>query len=265
MPLKLARRVSIKLLLTLLNFTLQLKQRFQRFPAKTIYLGSEYGGWYISPGTYLSNSIIFSAGLGEDASFDVEIIEMYNLCVISLDPTPRAIQHYNRIIQCSGNSKVFEYGVSGLQSVKNYDLTSVSSTNFVLIKKALLDYTGKANFYPPIDQQHVSFRINGGRSGDRTLESIQVDTITVGDLMNELHIEEVPLIKLDIEGSEYRVIDQFLSDNIFPNQLLVEYHFDLEAEGANVRLFYKCHQKLNRNKYKIIKVNGANFTYLRSV
>ena len=39
-----------------------------------IYLGSNYGGWNLLNHKNLENEFIISAGLGEDASFDVELL-----------------------------------------------------------------------------------------------------------------------------------------------------------------------------------------------
>jgi hypothetical protein len=60
-------------------------------------LGTEYGGWTFIDEKKLYDSTIISAGLGEDASFDVEFAQKYNSRVIIVDPTPRAIQHFEEI------------------------------------------------------------------------------------------------------------------------------------------------------------------------
>ena len=53
--------------------------------------GSEYGNWKFIHTDDLHNSIILSAGVGEDISFDVEFINFYNSTIIFVDPTPRAL------------------------------------------------------------------------------------------------------------------------------------------------------------------------------
>ena len=86
---------------------------------KVINLGSDYGGWSLLDSKNLENKFIISAGLGEDASFDIEIINKYNCKVICVDPTPRAIDHYNQIIDNSGN-----LGSNFYKEGRNYRLYS---------------------------------------------------------------------------------------------------------------------------------------------
>ena len=102
-----------------------------------IYLGSEYGGWDFVDDKNLENCTIISAGLGEDASFDIEFANKYNAKVIIVDPTPRAIKHFNAIITSLGNASKTEYVVGGKQPINSYDLSNLKKDNFFLVKKAL--------------------------------------------------------------------------------------------------------------------------------
>ena len=70
---------------------------------KIIFLGSLYGGWSFLEKKNLNNNYIVSAGLGEDASFDIELINRYNCKIILIDPTPRAIEHYKEIMKKKDN------------------------------------------------------------------------------------------------------------------------------------------------------------------
>jgi len=42
--------------------------------------------------------------------------------------------------------------------------------------------------------------------------------------MRKLNHSSISLIKIDIEGTEYQVIDHMIKNKIFPKQILVEYH-----------------------------------------
>ena len=42
--------------------------------------------------------------------------------------------------------------------------------------------------------------------------------------MKKLNHTSISLIKIDIEGTEYQVIDHMIENGIFPEQILVEYH-----------------------------------------
>ena len=53
-------------------------------------LGSNYGGWSFYETKNLLGGNVISAGVGEDVSFDVELIEKFSCRVFLVDPTPRA-------------------------------------------------------------------------------------------------------------------------------------------------------------------------------
>ena len=60
------------------------------------HIGTIYGGYDICIDN-LDNPNIISCGLGEDATFDIDMINKFNAKVIAIDPTPRALKHYNNI------------------------------------------------------------------------------------------------------------------------------------------------------------------------
>ena len=53
----------------------------------------------------LYNSTIISCGVGEDISFDIEMMNKFNSRIIFVDPTPRAIKYYDQIIKNIGKKK----------------------------------------------------------------------------------------------------------------------------------------------------------------
>ena len=55
-------------------------------------IGSEYGGWDVNTETIDKHSTVYSFGVGEDASFDIALIEKFGLTVHAFDPTPRSIE-----------------------------------------------------------------------------------------------------------------------------------------------------------------------------
>ena len=48
------------------------------------------GPWKVSVKNLNADSIVYSAGVGDDISFEIELCERYNCNVILLDPTPVA-------------------------------------------------------------------------------------------------------------------------------------------------------------------------------
>ena len=58
---------------------------------KLTHAGTQYGGWTYNEAPLNQSSIVYSVGLGEDTSWDEEIIHRHNLTVWGFDPTPKSL------------------------------------------------------------------------------------------------------------------------------------------------------------------------------
>ena len=65
--------------------------------------------------------------------------------------------------------------------------------------------------------------------------------------------------KIDIEGSEYSVIDDILKSNIDINQILIEFHDRFDGISKNETNY--AIKKLNKHGYKIFKISDSNQEY----
>lgn len=235
----------------------------------TMFLGTSYGGWYFISPTENKNLTLVSAGVGEDISFDIEFMNLFNSRVIFIDPTPRAIMHIESVFLNLGKNKSQEYKLnSGKQSIESYELSNITKDNFVLIKKALYNKTGlTVKFYLPKNHNHVSHSISNFQNNFKTnTDYIKVQTISVVDVINENKLEEIDLLKLDIEGAENLVLLDMIKKKIFPDQILVE--FD-ELSTNFVLPFFKAFFifiKLLFNNYELIKINNfPNYLFKRTI
>lgn len=228
------------------------------------YLGSAYGGWSFLKNVDLKNKYIISAGLGEDASFDVELISKYNCKIISVDPTPRAIKHHKEIIQNSGKKNSKPYTNGGKQKITSYDLTHINSENYILIKKALFDVENQEiKFYSPQNKNYVSHSVIDFSNDSK--DYIKVNSITVENILNRFNISDLEILKLDIEGAETKVLNHILDKKIFPKQILVEFDVLKNINKETIEQFEKVHNNLLSSNYKLLKTNSPfpNFLYVR--
>ena len=191
-----------------------------------IYLGTEYGGWSFVDNENITNSYIISAGLGEDASFDTELIDRYKCKLIIVDPTPGAIKHFNEIISKAGNSKLKPYNDTGKQDIDSYNLKNINKQNFILIDSALYNEDNKQlKFFSPPNKNHISHSINNWQNDyKKDTDFISVNTISLIKIMKKFNIINLEMIKLDIEGAEIEVLEDMIRNKIYPNQILVEFH-----------------------------------------
>lgn len=223
-------------------------------------LGSKYGGWTFIRGENLKNSVIISCGAGEDISFDIDFINYYNAKVILVDPTPRAIYHYNKVIASSGQQKkinVFNYG---RVSIEAYDLTNINRNNLILIDKAVDVISGKVKFYQPKIKINTSYSLINEEAHENK-DYILVDTISIKDLLLQNNIKDLSILKLDIEKKEVDLIPNLIKNKIFPKQILVEFDGLAFPSEKSVRDFKYVHTILSENNYKLINIENTNYSY----
>ena len=160
-------------------------------------LGSGYGGWVVAvePLEKAANPIVLSFGLGDDISFDEEIIRKYGASVYGFDPTTDSMNW----IAARGtlpNMQVFPIGIAKLDGKQTFSLP---------------ENDGRGNF---------SAKAIAGNS--ITCEVMRYDSI-----LELLKLQRVDVLKLDVEGSEYDVIPDIVTASIRPVQLLIEFHHRL--------------------------------------
>ena len=242
--------------------------RSLRFPSPDIrphpllaFLGSPYGGWHFIRDGELFNSTIVSAGLGEDASFDIAMASIFQATVILVDPTPRAIRHFEEIQAALGCSATEPMSADGRQPIASYNLERLSTNSLKLIPAALANTNDGVRLFAPRDPSHVSFSITDFQNGRKMAgDYLDVPSVTFSRIMAQcVSRGSVSLVKLDIEGAENQVIPQILA--IRPRQILVEFD-DLQAlDRRSLRDWERTHSLLVNSGYQLAHVSAANFCY----
>ncbi|SCY43728.1 FkbM family methyltransferase [Desulfoluna spongiiphila] len=192
--------------------------------------GSDYGGWDIVTANLNSNSVVYSFGVGEDASFDTALIEKYNLTVHAFDPTPKSIDW-----------------------VKRQDF----SDKFAMYNYGIAAFDGNVSFNPPENPEHVSHTILDRPS--TSTEAITVPVKKLSTIMQELGHSHIDILKMDIEGAEYNVIKDICKSDIRPVQLLVEFHH--RFEGVGIKETKKSINIIRSMGYQLFSVSATNEEY----
>ena len=84
----------------------------------------------------------------------------------------------------------------------------------------------------------------------------------LGELLEEQRHRRVDLLKMDIEGAEYGVIDQILRARLPVRQILVEFH-DGILPSVGIRHTVRAVVKLMARGYKLISEVGNDYTFIR--
>jgi FkbM family methyltransferase len=221
-------------------------------------LGTNYGGWYVPNNLNLDkNSIVYSAGVGEDISFDIKLQSRYNCFIYLIDPTLRAQKHYNEICNYY---KTNNYLFTGDIQVDYHHHISNENPNFNKIKYLYLglwDHKNKLKFYKQTNKKYVSQSLIENMFGE-DYDEISVNSIK--NIMEEYNHKKIDLIKLDIEGAEIKVLNNMLDDNIYPKYILVELDLFLKKKDPDL-LSKKLVDRLLSLNYNILYNDNYNITF----
>ena len=163
-------------------------------PGATLRLGSDYGGWTVLPGLLDSGSVVYSVGVGRDVTFDLALIERFGCTVHAFDPTPHS---------------------------RDWVATQSLPREFVFHLLGLGDKDEEAAFAQPEVEGFASF----GMPDDSAQGSvIHCPVRRLESVVRDLDHDRIDLLKMDIEGFEYGVIDDVLAGPLRPTQWLIEFH-----------------------------------------
>uniref|UniRef100_UPI0029300243 FkbM family methyltransferase n=1 Tax=Pedobacter nutrimenti TaxID=1241337 RepID=UPI0029300243 len=189
------------------------------------WYGNMYGGFYVCPTALNEDSVIYSFGIGEDISFDKDMIENHNCYVFGFDPTPKSI-NWLANQKLPERFKFHEFGIS--------------------------NKSGTVDFYLPKNQNHVSGSIIIQDNID-TQEKTSVIIKSLDHILRDLGHQHIDVLKMDIEGAEYDVIENILKSKISISQILIEFH-DRFFENGKLKT-QETIKKLNDEGYKIFAVS----------
>ncbi len=167
------------------------------------WYGNNYGGFYVHPNFLNEKSIVYSFGIGEDVSFDTAIIDKHHCTVFAFDPTPKSISW-----------------------IKNQSLP----LQFKFYQYGIDKSTGTVNFNLPKKNNYVSGSILNHSEVDAT-NTVNVPVKNFTEITQEFGHKRIDILKMDIEGSEYDVLDSILNSSVEVVQILIEIHERFFTDG----------------------------------
>lgn len=202
--------------------------------------GSEHANWVIASNIIDRHSTVYSIGVGNDITFDLSLIRQYGVIVHAFDPTPRSILWINE---------------------------QVLPDEFLFHPIGIADFDGTALFHPPSNPNFVSYAIINQENlvgvSDIDQQIVEAPVRRLKTIMNELGHEKIDLLKMDIEGAEYGVIEDLLGQSLHIRQILVEFHHRHFSGG--VQKTRDAIYALNKAGYRIFSVSnlGEEYSFLK--
>ncbi|MDP4265885.1 MAG: FkbM family methyltransferase [Bacteroidota bacterium] len=205
-----------------------------QYRCNKIKYGKKGADWTFCPDLINQTSIIYSFGVGMDISFELEMIEKYGVKIYAFDPTPKSIEWLNK------------------QSLPG---------EFVFSPIGIAEYDGNALFSFPDNPDYVSGSMTQNMRKDNEKTEVKVNRLET--IMKMYGHKSIDILKMDIEGAEYKVIDDIINTGIDIKQILFEIHH--RFENLDIKDTKTAFRKLNIAGYKIfnISLNGEEYSFIK--
>ena len=180
--------------------------------------------WTIVTSVLQPGAVIYSGGVGEDITFELELIRRFGAMIYIFDPSPVAV----RTIELANNPNLL-FRPIGLS-----------------------------------DTTQGTFSYGGGAGANTWLkagagETYECTTIPIALAAN--HHDSIDLLKIDIEGFEYPVLEECVRANIPIKQLCVEFH-DFFPDIPRVKTQGMI-RTLKAHGFELIHRHRHDYTFLR--
>jgi len=185
-------------------------------------IGDEGSGWVIDTRSKLY--ACYCAGVGKGITFEEGLAQMAGKHVLVFDPSPTATP----------------------------TIASSALNNIEFFPVGLAAENGTIEFSVPQDPGEGSFSVP--RDG---LERVSFECWTLRSIMDRNGDSAIDLLKMDIEGFEYDIVDQILTERIPVRQLCVEFHPWLRPGRT-----WETLRRLHKSGYRLIFKHRGDHTFL---
>jgi len=175
---------------------------------KLIFLGTDYGGYPILKNHLNKNSICYCAGAARDISFEEALYKLHEPNILIFEPTPT---HFEWVMGRVGN-KHASWWDEDSSKIKCFEV-GLDGDNKIM------------EFFPDRGSQSWS-SYKRKSDGGNLYNTIEVQMKKLSTLMEENNHSKIDVLKIDIEGSEYGVIDDIIKNNLDIDMIAVEMHGD---------------------------------------
>ncbi len=195
-----------------------------------IRIGEKFDGGYIVDSQIIKNSnILVSLGLGSNWSFELDYLKLNNNKIHIYDHTTSSwpyikdvVKYFRRLMTFKTTYKGFKIRLDNYLNFKMF----LNLDNVFFFKEKIT--------YPAIDKKNSD----------------------IEKIFSRINNKDNIIIKCDIEGSEFEIIDQIIKFADRIDMIIFEFHWINKSN--NEEIFIQSIQKLKKC-FEIIHIHGNNF------
>ncbi len=158
--------------------------------------------WTVRADLIQRGSTVISGGVGKDISFELQLVRQFECRIHLFDPSPTGIATMALPENTHPLIHFYPVGLAG--------------------------ENGSHEFARPLNDGEGSFRVASGSSSD---DNIAFRCVKISDFVKQQSIDDITILKLDIEGFEYSVLNDVVSKSIPCRQICVEFHHFLPGHS----------------------------------
>ena len=186
--------------------------------------------WNLYAGNLGHDSIVLSGGVGKDISTELELVDVFGCHIDLFDPSPTGAKTMS--IEANQHPRIEFYA------------------------EGLAGESGEIGFSEPVDAAEGSFTIGRDDAG------IQFACRSLSEFAEQRGYQSVDLVKLDIEGFEYDVIEDLLQNGPPVNQFCIEFHHF--EDHISWRQTAQSLKLLGEAGFQLIHKVGTDYTLLHT-
>lgn len=190
-----------------------------------IHIGSKSHGYKVPDNFLNKDSICYCVGAGEDISFDTELKVRYDSKVFIFDPMPEGVNYFKKLKEYTARGETF--GVDW-DDVFRYRISLEQLEDITYVNRGVWDEKTTLKFYAPQLDDYVSHSVYLFKDSGEYIEA-PVDRLA--NFMKEFNHETIDVLKLEIEGAEYAVIESVVKDKLDVKIIMVEFDEFFHASG----------------------------------
>ncbi|MCA9296679.1 MAG: FkbM family methyltransferase [Phycisphaerales bacterium] len=149
-----------------------------------------------------ASSVVYSFGVGQEITWDQEMIDRFGMTIHGFDPSPGSM-HWINSIELPPEFTFHPIGIG--------------------------DRDGTMTLYPPRRATSVHFSVIN-RAGADEVDAVEVPVKTLASIADMLGHDHIDVLKLDVEGAEYALMPTVLAAGIPIHQITLEVHHNFPTK-----------------------------------